>query len=208
MCAAARGARLTRALSIAGHAAAVRCSRSRRSAPSTKIGEIVVRSTRREPSCIARRPRDDRIARDSARGDRGSPLSRRSRNTPSRPRLRRWPAAESLNYVLDKTSRSTRQRLRQDYPADRHFRDARVSLFEGTNENSPACSSRHADPPGAERRPVPDSLACKALQVRVLGRRRAVARRMACSRRSGARSRLSRDGSHVFVLAMRDLRPS
>ena len=98
------------------------------------------------------------------------PRWRRSRNTRSNPRLPKSPAAKRSNYVLDENIQiHGGNGYVRDYPAERHFRDARVNrIFEGTNE-----INRLLIPGMLIRRALKGDLplipAAKALQDELLG---------------------------------------
>ena len=140
-----------------------------------KLGEMVVAHLRaREPALSHRRP--DRCAdrRDAARcRATARRRSRRSRSTPSRRRSPRSPAARRSNYVLDENIQiHGGNGFVHDYPAERHYRDARVNrIFEGTNE-----INRLLIPGMLIRRALKGDLplipAAKALQDEMLDRRR------------------------------------
>ena len=117
--------------------------------------------------------------------------------------------SEALNYVLDENIQiHGGNGYVHDYPAERHYRDARVNrIFEGTNE-----INRLLIPGMLIRRAVKGDLplipAAKALQDELLGppSMPAVGRRRRARRRAAGRRRVQEDGADGVRPGDADLR--
>ena len=102
-----------------------------------KIGEMVVRTYAVE-SLLYRTAGlvDDRIAATPHAATDGSPALAAFEEYAVEASIAKVAGSESLNYVLDENIQiHGGNGYVRDYPAERHFRDARVNrIFEGTNE--------------------------------------------------------------------------
>ena len=102
-----------------------------------KLGEMIVRDLRgREPALPHRRP-DRRAHRgDAARPSDGSAALAALEEFAVEASIAKVAGSEMLDYVLDENVQiHGGNGFVRDYPAERHYRDARVNrIFEGTNE--------------------------------------------------------------------------
>ena len=136
-----------------------------------KLGEMIARTYAVESLHLSHR-RHDRRARSATRQDGDAARgARRARGiSPIEASIAKVAGSETLDFVLDENIQiHGGNGFVRDYPAERHYRDARVNrIFEGTNEINrlliPGMLARRA----VEGRP-PLIAAAKALQDELLG---------------------------------------
>ena len=138
MCAGGAQRRDRRGGAVRGRSASSSASRSPSfGAIKHKLGEMIVARLRaREPDLPHRRP-DRRAHRgDAARAERRPPTLAALEEYAVEASIAKVAGSEMLDYVLDENVQiHGGNGFVRDYPAERHYRDARVNrIFEGTNE--------------------------------------------------------------------------
>ena len=157
-----------------------------------KLGEMIVARLRaREPALPHRRP-DRRAHRgDAARADRRSAALAALEEFAVEASIAKVAGSEMLDFVLDENVQiHGGNGFVRDYPAERHYRDARVNrIFEGTNE--------------INRLLIPGMLIRRARQGRAAADRRRRRRcRTSCSGRRRCRRRRRRRCSATSARAV------